>query len=552
MPPEAETSQSAIKFTAFRWSQSVVSRFVARRTFKAAAFWALLFGAFVASKSAGYAAAYPTLAGRAKLATSFTSNVGLSALFGAPHDIATIAGFTVWNTLNVMVIVGSIWAFLTATKALRGEEESGRWELFLSGQTTAQRACFNALAGLGVALVVMYSVASLAFIAVGRLHSVDFSTSAALFFSLAAVSGAAMFMVIGAAMAEIMPTRSQAAGLTALVFGIFFVLRAVADTTTMHWLLWVTPLGWIEKLQPLYAPRPIWLLPIVGLIIVMVAVTVILAKRDLGDSLFADRDSAKPHTRLLNSLLGIAFRLNRAKMIAWLLAVTAFATFMGLLTKSAASAFAQSVSFEEKIKSITHSSQSAGALLFLGVIFFLLMMLIMALAASHIGSVRDDEAQSYLDNLVVGPVSRLRWLLGRIGLIVVVILLAGLLCSAGIGLGLLGDSFGVTARQLLSAGMNTIIPAIFTLGVGIFSLGFFPRLTTLLAYAVIAWSFLIDIVSSGINLNHWIVDTSILTHMSLAPATNPNWQTNSYIIGISLVLALLGIIQFTRRDLANE
>jgi len=543
---------AATSFKRFAWTQTIISRFVARRTIIAAAFWALLFGVFVASKSAGYAAAYPSAVARAKLAVSFGNNIGLSALFGAPHAINTVAGFTVWNTLNVMVIVGGIWALMTATKALRGEEESGRWELLLSGQTTARRACLNALAGLASGLLVMYAVAAIAFIVIGKIHSVDFSASAGLFFALAAMSGAAIFMAVGALTAELMPTRSQAAGLAAAIFGFFFVIRAVADITTLHWLLWITPLGWIEKLQPLYGSRPIWLIPIASLILALSVLTVLIAQRDLGDSVFADRGAAKSHLRLLNSSLGMSFRLTRSKAIAWLVAIAFGATFFGLLTKSAVSAFSGSSSIQNRLQSIVHATQSTGALVFLGVVFYLLMLLIMAMAASSISGIREDESEGFLDNLLVRGVSRMRWLLSRVFLGIITIVVAGLLISSGVGLGLIHQSFGISFSLLLQSGLNAIVPALFVFGVGIMALGFLPRLASAIAYAVIAWSFLISIVSSGINLNHWISDTSILQHMALAPAANPTWNTNLIIVAVSLVFIIIGALRFNSRDLQGE
>jgi putative exporter of polyketide antibiotics len=63
---------------------------------------------------------------------------------------------------------------------------------------------------------------------------------------------------------------------------------------------------------------------------------------------------------------------------------------------------------------------------------------------------------------------------------------------------------------------------------------------------------MIDILSSGINFNHWILDTSILNHMVFAPASSPNWSVNIIMIGIALVLGVIGITGFNQRDLASE
>src|SRR5271156_347089 len=108
----AETVTAAPSFKQYRSPSTVIARFVNKRTLRSPTLWAVAFGVLVASKSAGYATAAPTLADRTRIAASFSNNIGLSVLLGKPHSIDTVTGFAVWNTLGVMVIIGSIWAFL--------------------------------------------------------------------------------------------------------------------------------------------------------------------------------------------------------------------------------------------------------------------------------------------------------------------------------------------------------------------------------------------------------------------------------------------------------
>ena len=59
-----------------------------------------------------------------------------------------MAGYTAYKTMFILVILGAIWGLLIATRLLRGEEDAGRWELFLSGRTTRGRAAAQAAIGL--------------------------------------------------------------------------------------------------------------------------------------------------------------------------------------------------------------------------------------------------------------------------------------------------------------------------------------------------------------------------------------------------------------------
>lgn len=546
---------SAVVLKRFRLPELTIGRFVAKRTMRSAAFWGIIFCLFVASKAVGYAKAYPSAHDRLALGTSLSNNIGLNAIFGVPHNLATVAGLTIWNTLNAMVIIGAIWALLTATKSLRGEEAAGRWELLLAGQTTARRAALNALAGLAVALLTLFVVAASGFTLVGRVNGVDFSASSSLFFALAVVAGISEFMFVGALASELMPTRAQAASLATAVFGVSFLLRAMADISSAHWISDLSPLGWVEKLQPLYHSQPLWLLPIVGFGVCLAIITVWLAgRRDLGGSVLADHDTARPRTWLLHTPLTTAIRLTRATSLSWLLGISFVAFFFGTLTKSAAQAFSSSLKAEYIIRRLAQAAHAqlttVAAKTFLGVILLLVMLVIMAYVASALGRVREDEAEGYLDNLLVQPVSRLQWLGGRISLILTMLLLTGVATSMAAWAGQVSQHNNVSFQTFILAGINMLGPAVFSLGLGVLTFGFWPRVTSLVAYGVLAWSFLIQMVSSGVNLNHWLLDTSVLHHIALAPATDPNWQAVLILVGLGMVFGVLGVWRFTKRDIA--
>ena len=217
---------------------------------------------------------------RAGLAKEFGSNAGVSALVGPAHDIQTVAGFTVWKCLAVLAVVGAVWGLLTGTRLLRGEEDAGRWELLLAGQTTRRAAAAQALAGLGCGLVALWAVTAVITVVVGRSSKVDISPAGALFLAVAVVAAAAMFLALGALASQLAPTRRQASTYASAVLGASYALRMVADSGTgLGWLRWASPLGWVEELQPLTSPHPLALLPIGGLVAVLALSRCVLQER---------------------------------------------------------------------------------------------------------------------------------------------------------------------------------------------------------------------------------------------------------------------------------
>ena len=197
----------------------VVAIQTARRAARSGALWGLVFGIYVVASSIGFATAYPTAAPRTRLAVSLGGNPGIAALLGPARAIDTVAGFTAWRTMAVLTVVGAIWALSSPPDLLRGEEDAGRWELYLSGQTTRARAAAQALLGLGTGdrgAVGGYAV----FDPGGRIIGQgSFPDRRIAVLRHCLIAGAAMFAAVGALVSQLAANRRQANGVGAGVIG---------------------------------------------------------------------------------------------------------------------------------------------------------------------------------------------------------------------------------------------------------------------------------------------------------------------------------------------
>jgi ABC-2 type transport system permease protein len=556
VPSAAAGPAPAPVLTRYRLPQLTMARFVGLRSVRSGAIWGLVFGLYVYDNAFSFDTIARTATRRSSLLTAMAGNTGLKALLGDTRAITTRGGFIDWRAIGVITLVASIWGMLAATKALRGEEAAGRWELFLAGQTTARRAAVSAIAGLGAGVVVMYVITTILTAVVVTRTGVGISVGQSLLFGLAAVAGAAVFIAVGALASQVMPTRSRATGLAAAVFGVSFMLRALGDSAPgAHWLVYVSPLGWIEQLRPMTGPQPLWLLPIAGLIALCVVATLLSADRDLGASLLADKDTAAPRVALLGSPALFTLRLSWASIVSWLGAVTAAGLLYGSFAKAAGKAFASSSvlrRFTGQLTSVlVRQLQLAGARVYAGIVFLILMTLIMAYVASAMGRIRDEEADGHLDNLLVRTVSRQRWLAGSVGLALAVTMVAAILGGAAFWAGTASQHGGLTFHELMLAGINSAAPAVALLGLGVLAFGFIPRLTTFVCWGLLAWAFLLDMLGSAVKVNHWVMDTSLLHHIALAPAVGPDWRIAATYLAIALAAALAGGWRFVRRDLAG-
>ena len=523
----------------------------ARRAVRSGVIWGYVFGATIASSAISYTKLYRTVADRAALAAAFGSNNATSALFGPAPHLETVGGFTVFKSSMTLLIAGAVWGLLTSTRLLRGEEDNGRWELLLAGPTTRPKAASQALAGLGAGVFALWSVTAAITVVVGLNGAVHTTFGGALYCALAMVAAAAMFLAVGAVTSQLAATRRQAASYAATVLGVAYGLRLVADAGVgLHWLIWVSPLGWAETLQPLTTPQPLGFVPIAAFTGVLALMAVQLAgRRDVGASIWPDRVRSEPQVRLLASPVGLALRMLRPAVVGWLVAIGLSGLLYGLIARSAGTTIAGS-SVEQVLSKL--GAPGTGVTALLGVCFLILTVLVGFVAAGQITATRSEEADGRLDHIVVRPVLRERWLAGRLLLATFAVVAAGVVAGLGCWLGAASQHAGVSLPTLLGAGLNVVPPAIAIGGVGVLAFGLRPRATTAVTYGVLAWSVLVVVVGGIGAANHWILDTSVFHHMTAAPDVSPDWAANGVMVGVGIATATVGLLAFRRRDLQGQ
>jgi ABC-2 type transport system permease protein len=529
----------------------VVAGLTARRAVRSGALWGYIFGAVVASSAWSYSTIYKTPADRQHLAKAFALNNASRALFGPALQLQTVAGFTVFKTSMTLMVLGAVWGLLTSTRLLRGEEDAGRWELLLSGQTTRKGAAAQALAGLAAGVLTMWAITALITSVIGRSSRVDIAAGPALYFALALVASAVMFLAVGALASQLGPTRRQAASYAGAALGVSYAARMVADSGTgLHWLIWISPLGWVEQLKPLSSPEPLALLPIVAFTALVAALAVHLAgRRDVGESTLPDRTTSEPHVRLLSGPIGLAVRTLRPAVVGWWVAIAVIGLLFGLLAKAAGATISGS-SVQEVFRRL--GAPGAGTKAFLGVAFLIVAVLVGFTAAGQMTAARGEESEGRLDHLLVGPLSRSSWLGGRLFVSVIVVAASGIIGGAFIWIGAATQHSGVDFASVVGAGLNVVPASLCVLGIGALVFGLRPRIASPVTYGLLGWSLLVELVGGIGALSHWVLDTSIFHQMASAPAVPVNWEANAVMAGIGILSAGVGSIGFRRRDLAGQ
>ncbi len=528
---------------------------VARRTIRSVlpsgVLWGVVFGVFVASSAFSYSSVYKTQAERASLASAFGANVSTSALFGPGLKLDTVAGYTAFHIWLTTAIIGAVWGITASTKALRGEEDSGRWELMLTGRTTQMRATFQALSGLLGGVFAAWLLTAAITAGSGRAQQFGVALRPALFFALALVATALMFMAVGALTSQLGATRRQAATYAGWVLGASYALRMIADSGTgVHWLVWVSPLGWVEELKPLtYSDA----LPLVAIFLFTLAVgsaaVVLAGNRDVGAALIQDRPHARARLRLLGGHFGLAIRLVRPVLVNWGIAVAITGFLLGYISYAAGETLSRSSMYS--IYSRLGAS-GTGIEVFLGVSFLVAAVVLTFVAIGQLTATRAEEAEGRLDQLFSRPVGRTWWLFGRLSIAVVVLVFFGVLSGVTAWLGVAVGTTKVSFVSLLEAGLNIVPPSIFILGAATLAMGVWPRATATVGYSLLSWSLLIEFIGGIGAMNKWLFDTSLFHQMAAAPSVPPNLTSDLWMTAIGIAAAALGLVAFARRDLQGR
>ena len=520
---------------------------LARRAFMDARVRTIAFAYFFAFYSyiqpAGFRTAYPTLADRLGFARSFGGNAAIRLFFGYPYSIATVNGYSAWRVGGTLALAASVFGVLASVRALRAEEESGRLELVLVAPLTRRAVLSAALAAVGAQIVLLGVAETIGFVLAGL------PVSGSAYLALATCTVAFAFAGIGALVSQLAPTRRGALQIGLAFAATMLLARAVADTAAgMAWLRWLTPLGWAEELRPLTGARPLVLLAPAGLTLLAVLASArLMMSRDIGTGLLRSRDDAKPRLRLLGSPTAAALRGELGTLVVWASALAIFAAVLGAVSSSISSAGISAALRNEIARLGSGSITSPTG--YLAFVFIIFIVAICAFAATQIGAARQEEAGQQLEAMLAQPVSRTRWLGGRLALGAggagALAATCGLVTWAAASAAGVHLSFG----DALEAAANCLPAALMFLGIGALVYGIAPRASAGIVYAALAASFLWYLVGALLAAPHWIVEFTPFAHIGYVPTQPFRVGDALAMVAIGAGCAAAGLALFRRRDL---
>ena len=523
-----------------------VARLYARLTRRTATVLAVVMAAYVVLEVASYRSAYPDGVSPLQFAI-FEDNPAVRMMNGVPAALDTAGGFTVWDGGWMMQVILAVWAVLTTSRLLRGEEDLDRTDLVLATPVRASAVTAVVVSVLVTEAVLVGAVAAASM----GLRGQPWAGSALFGLGLAAVG--ATFVTLTAVVSQLVEVRRRVAGLSTALLGVAYLLRMLGNSAdSRSWVRWTTPLGWMDQAQPFGADDAVALVPMLAVPALLGLLAVRLrAVRDTGGALLAPESAGKSHLRLLTSPLAFAWRSNRATLVAWLVGIGAIAAVMGALVSTMIDWIAKDEGYQQILASV---GLEAALTLdgFVAVMAFVFGLAVSLYAVFRLGAARAEEESGRLEAVLARPVSRMRWLGGH----VLLTCLGALALTVVIGVATWAGALAAGSDELalvdaLAASANTLPVVAVVAGLTIALYGVAPRLTVPVPLAVAVGGFVLYLLGPALKWPGWVLDLSPFTHLAMVP--QQSWAVTAAVVmaAAALALAAAGASPSGVRDLST-
>jgi ABC-2 type transport system permease protein len=345
--------------------------------------------------------------------------------------------------------------------------------------------------------------------------------------------------------AQVSDNARVAYGLTGVVLGAAFVLRAAGDIGDGT-LSWLSPIGWAQKTRPFAGDRWWPLLVMVAATVSLLTGAVALAnRRDVGSGLIPPRPGPSRAAPRLGRPVGLALRLQRGSVIGW--SVGLF--LIGVVYGAIANDVDEFVKDNETVRDVM--APGGGASItdsYLSRTLLIAALLGAGYAISSAFRMRSEETALRAEPVLATPVSRPRWVASQLAVTlagsVVVLAAAGL--GTGLAYGLAAGDLGQVPRLVGAALAYT--PAVWVLvGLATALFGLAPR-SVFAPWALLAVCFVVGLLDELLDLPTWIKDISPFEHTPSLPAADLAVAPLAVLAALAAALAYAGFVGFRHRD----
>jgi len=541
----APVTTSPVRSARDRTDGRALARLWWRLTRRGAIVLALMAATWAATEVASYTASYPDTASRVRLA-SMMDTPAVRMLQGIPTAIGTTGGYVAWDAGWVLCIVLGVWALITTSRLLRGEEETDRIGLVLAAPFRAHRVLLVQVLVLVGGCALFGAALTLAMVLLGT------PLAGAVLFGAATAGFGATFVAITAVAAQLVGVRRRVVAVVGTLLGAAYVLRMIANSTDGRgWLRWATPFGWVDEVHA-YGDNRWWALAptlVTSVLLVIVALR-LRVRRDASGALLPDRSANTSRLRFLGGPTAFAWRSTRGVLWGWAIGLGAYGFVVGTLTTSMTTMANEDESYRRALEAVGMGSALTprGFIAVMGNVFAVAFALF---ACWRIGAPRAEEAAEHADMILTRPVTRRRWLGGHVVLALSSLVFLAVVCAVALWAGAAVTGSDVALSDALAATLNTLPVAALCGAVAVLLLGAVPRLTVPVSIALTVIWYLLALLGPGLDWPDPVLNLSPFHHLAVVPIEAFATTATLGLTGLALLAVGTGLAIFERRDVAG-
>ena len=520
-----------------------LTRFLIRRDRLRIPYWLIGISFFTWMVPISFADLYSTQRDRDVMAETM-HNPAMTAMVG-PGDLTnyTIGAMTAHQMLLLTAIVVGLMSILLVGRHTRTDEEQGRIEMIRTlpvGRLSTINATLLELVLINgiLAFVIGFGLYALGIGSMGLEGSLLYGTT------LGATG--IFFATVTAVFAQLFESSRGVIGYSFAVLLVSYFVRAVGDIGN-ETLSAFSPLGWVTQTK-IYTSNqwwPVQLLLGVSIILFLLA-NYLHAIRDLESGFIPAQSGRKHASFLLQSPIGLAFRLQRTGTISWAIGLFVIGASYGSVMGDLESFFAGNETLEQMLigeEGYTLTDQ-----------FIPMLLMVMGILATvppimAINKLSGEEKMNRMEHLISRVVSRTR-LMGSYLCISIV--------NGFIMISLATIGFWSTATTVMEEGLEfgtiygaalAYYPAMLVMiGVAVLLIGFLPKLTSLI-WLYVVYSFVVLYLGGLFQLPDWTLKFSPFGYVPQLPIEDMDWTAIIILCIIAVFIIAVGFIGYNKRDI---
>jgi ABC-2 type transport system permease protein len=523
------------------------------------AVWILILVLFSAALAPGMSSMFD-VESRQTFAATFDNPV-MIAMMGPVYGANNYTEGAMYSNMMLLwvIITVAVMNIFLVSRHTRADEEKGRAEVVRS-LPVGRLANLNAtMVTALIENVILGLLMGLGLAATG-VQNMGFAGSM-LFGAVICFSGL-VFAAITALFCQLSSSKGGATGLSFLILGVFYMIRAAGDMQGNEIISCFSPLGLSQRSQ-VYVENHWW--PIFILLVECLVISAIAYKlnsiRDLDQGFIPARPGKREASSFLRSPFGLAFRLLRNTIIIWIIVMfvlgASYGSIIGDINKFVGESpeYLQIIGVPADYAATLSGAAKEAMVQKYFMSFVSSMMALVSLIPLLMAAVkpRNEEKNNRAEHVLSRVVSRIKYMSGYTILAYVMSVLIPLATAFGIyssTASLTVDANPFTLGMLLEANL-AYLPALWVMiGVAVLLIGLMPKASGAI-WGYFGFVLFASLTGQLIGLPEWLLSLSPIKHISQVLLVDVNFTPLIILTVIAAVLTAIGFIFYRKRDVVT-